>query len=367
MSNVFGVDKVYGTLSLCKAKPENRGRGRCHHADHLELSESEAMPEKIQKLNEEKLSEYFNPLKSEKAKDDFPEDVTPNHISSHKGGLALNRSEFDEANLELSESFPEENWAAIQDFYKVFNTRLTDGRIQLLFDDSVENIHSYLNSDEPTAKKVRQFLGKEVDLKTFSELLVHNVRSMTQSFSWTPRKPESIRRIVLTSVANDMTKERYVASVLFFGGRCCYCNQVLTRGVSSSQATGEHITPLAPDNPGNPPGTTRYGNMALCCRACNSERGNEHLETWMKRTNRVPDHLKEPSLNRIKTFRRFALYRDFNEKDGEIISSSVKALHSFVQNERQEARNKNEEIDAKKVTDKVKITIHDLSTYLRQG
>lgn len=37
---VFGVDATTGTLSECKAKPENRGKGSCRHADHHKLDEA---------------------------------------------------------------------------------------------------------------------------------------------------------------------------------------------------------------------------------------------------------------------------------------------------------------------------------------
>lgn len=367
MSNIFGVDKVYGTISICRAKTQNRGRGRCPHGDHLELTEDESSPENIQKFNEERLAVHFHPLKGEKGKDTFPENLSTNNISTHKGGGTLTRDDFNEATIKLSEAFPEENWDTIQDFYNTFHTRISDGRIQSLFNDTVDNIHSYLNSNDPTVLKVREFLGKDIDLKTFSELLLYNVKSMTHSSYWTPKRSDSIRRIILTSINNDMTKERYVASILFFGGRCCYCNRVLRRGLGENQATGEHITPLNPDEKDSPPGTTRYGNMALCCRACNNERGTENLEKWMNRTKRVPEHLKESSLTRIKTFRRFALYREMTPKEGEIISTTVEKLHSFVQNERQLSIKNKTEIDTKKISDQIKVTIQDLSTLLRQG
>lgn len=47
----YGVSES-GTLEKCRAKPENRGKGRCTHGDHIEVSQSQIDNGEVDKFNE---------------------------------------------------------------------------------------------------------------------------------------------------------------------------------------------------------------------------------------------------------------------------------------------------------------------------
>lgn len=344
----YGVDPKDGTLSPCKAKPENRGRGNCYHEDHHELDQSQ---EVIDRFNEEKLKELYGAPPVHKKAAPTPTAPKPpsasltakkpgflgkpkgsRSVPSPGGGRDLSQEEFRTATRELAEAFPEEDWDYINQFYQDFNELVTEEELQdhTNFKHATESLHAYLSSDGETPHKIREFLGSDVDLKTFSFILVSGVKSM--------RMPTALRndkgrvplvRIVNTSLNNDMTRERYVASVLFFGGRCCYCNCVLTKNVGADdQATGEHITPLTPSQEGGVCSGTRYGNMALACMGCNNERGNKALDEWIHETKRVSAENKDASLDRIKKFRAFALYREYTPEESAKIMGTIDELRA---------------------------------------
>lgn len=52
-----------GTVSVCRARPENVGRGRCKHIEHVESSLSDA---EISKINEDALEKQHEILKGVK-------------------------------------------------------------------------------------------------------------------------------------------------------------------------------------------------------------------------------------------------------------------------------------------------------------
>lgn len=207
---------------------------------------------------------------------------------------------------------------------------------------------------------MREFLGKDVNLRDLSEILVLQVGSMTATSKWSHGK-SSVRRAILTALNNDMTKERYVASVLFFGGRCCYCNNVLRKGPPpEKQASGEHITPISPSKKGESVGSTRYGNMALACVACNKERANKDLLKFIQETKRIKKDEKINVLARIQNFRNFALYEDYSDSYCKKIEKTIQEVSEFEKSFRNPDGTFNETDVRQKVREKIKIAVFDL-------
>lgn len=356
MLQTYGVDPEVGTLSPCKARPENRGRGRCFHEDHHDLDEATFTPAVVQKYNEEKLAAHHGVTTTLKAK--------PKPPVKSWGGRDLTRQEFTSGSQALAESFPQEEWETLHRFYRKYEARLQDEEVLKSHRNAASAIYSYLTSSDEDAQRVRAFLGPQVSLRTFSEILTTQVGRMTREEVFrNDGKGNPLGRLVLSSVSNDMTKERYVASVLFFGGRCCYCNNVLTRGQGVHQASAEHITPLNPKEP--PPGATRYGNMALACIPCNKERKNEDLEEWVKGTERIPEEGKEAVLSRIKDFRNFALYREYSPEESAAIASTITFLEGEVSKHPQDAQGRRSWEAVKEIETTLKVALHDLRTHLR--
>lgn len=322
---IFGVSTTDGTLSVCKAKPENRGRGRCPHSEHHELEGPMAAPAVIQAYNEEQLASTFGSISTMKK-------LQPTNpaVPSPGGGVGMSRREFSEASYELAGAFPQEDWDYINEFCHEFESRLEDEEYQSHFSSAQESVQAYLMSDSPVASRIRDFLGPEIDMDTFSTILVREVRSMRAQLPLINSKNrQSLSRIIGTNLNNDMTRERYVASVLFFGGRCCYCNCVLTKDEAETKATGEHITPLSSESGSPIVGGTRYGNMALACWGCNNERGNKDLGVWLKETKRFPLEEKKAAIRRIQSFREFALYREYTPQQSELIRKTTSELVSL--------------------------------------
>lgn len=314
----FGVSED-GTLSPCRAKPENRGRGKCFHADHRDLTDKESSPERVQAFNESVLAKSYST---------FPTTVA---VVNEKTGISLSSSEFNAATEEISDAFPQDSWNLLRSFTQEFSSILeNEEKLNRSKDEAKLSIEAYLNSDTPMADKIRQYLGPEMNPKTFAALIVNEVRAMSSHIALRNKSgSDSMTRIVLSSVANDMTKKRYLASVLFFAGRCCYCSKTLSKEEGPTQATGEHLTPLTPEKPGAPIGVTRYGNMALACRRCNDDRGNKDLEEWVTGTKTIPQEMKTATLAKIKAFRDFTLYEEYSEEQSQKLISRVQELRDY--------------------------------------
>lgn len=310
----YGVNSD-GYLTLCKAKPENRGKGRCNHADHVELN---ASTEEINTLNEKILAQRYPEVKVNKAV-----------IDNDWGGRTLSKEEFNSSVNAVAQQFHNEDYTFIKEFYNKYDARFRDANLKKRFKNATDNVHDFLSSNDPVAVQTREYLGKEVNLRTFSEILAKSVGAMTESAHWKNNgQSPRLHRVLLTNVNNDMTKERYVASVMFFGGRCCYCRKVLTRDGTPQAASGEHITPINPDSP--PPGSTRFGNMALACIECNKKRGNEQFDKWIENTDAYSNEQKQAIVGRIQKFRNYALYSDYTIDQEKEVTRSVNKIRKVM-------------------------------------
>jgi len=356
---VYGT-KPDGTLNVCRAKPEYRGRGTCKHEEHVELERAGAEAF-VAKYNEKALEEYYAQQEKEREallkNRRMPENVSADEIQSHSGGRVLSKEELTRGANKVSESFKKNDWEFINEFNKKYDSRMGFNH---RFKDAAENISDYLKSDDETASKLRDFLGDEVNLDEFSEIIVYQVKAMNYAEKWVKGKRPSMKRVIFSTLNNDMTKKRYISSVLFFGGRCCYCNKVLRKNPPPGhQASGEHITPLSPENPDAVHGGTRYGNMALACVACNRDRKNTDLVEWVSKTRCIPAKDKVFVLGRIQAFREFALYEEYTKEENDRILETVNELQDFVakcrKGDGQYIDNYNELIN-----ERLKIALYDL-------
>lgn len=328
-TKTFGTTKN-GTLQICRAKPENRGRYNCKHGEHVVFTQDELKNNAVQKFNEKVLAKTHNIVRV-KNKSSLPNNFSLDNIQNSSSSVSLTKKELDEVSNSLASEFNTDDYEFIKDFYENYSNVLSDEISNRKFDHASVKVHEYLVSDDETAVKTREFLGKNVDMEDFSVLLVANVGSMTKSYKWDIRQNTNTRRTVMSTIDNDMTKERYVASVMFFGGRCCYCNKVLRKGPPiSHQASGEHITPISPQNKETTPGTTRYGNMALACVKCNNSRKNEDLTEWLSKTKMVREEEKPKVLARIKAFRKFALYSENDPSRTVKINNVIEELDNKI-------------------------------------
>lgn len=360
MSNyvVYG-HKSDGTLSICRAKPEFRGKGNCKHGDHIELSKTDVSIF-VKEYNEEVLAEKYNQDQGIVKNSQYPQNVSSESIQSHSRGAVLSKEELTQGANKIAALFRNEDWKMIQDFYSRYHRRLSDSELNKKFEDAPANIADYLKSDDETAVRLREFLGRKVDLDELSSIMVYQVKAMTAAEKWRINKRASMVRIVFSSLNNDMTKERYIASVLFFGGRCCYCNNVLRKNPPpGNQASGEHLTPLSPDDPDGIHGGTRYGNMALACVSCNRDRKNTELVEWIQKTRRIPLKDKKFALGRIQAFREFALYKDYSKVESARISEKAKELQDFVSSQRKEDGTYKDDAESR-IQERIKIALYDL-------
>lgn len=351
--------KPDGTLDVCRARPENFGKGKCNHSTHTPVTLVDVEKGVVRKFNEAVLEKQHGGLSKNRRSDRTPRGVTSNRISSHEGGKVISQAELLASSQKVADSFSEDYWKFVQKFYDNIEDKFVEGRSRAA-DKAAVGIESYLNSDDEDAVKTREFLGKDVDLKEFSRILTKEVGSMTTPATWV--EDRSVNRVILTALDNDMTKERYVASVMFFGGRCCYCNVVLRKSPPKrQQASGEHLTPVSPENPGQVHGGTRYGNMALACIQCNSDRGNQEMVSWVQETRCIPEEEKASVLGRIQAFRKFTLYHEYTQEENDRIVVKMKELNNQVHRARRSARGKElSEQQRQNIRNDIKIALYDL-------
>lgn len=223
------------------------------------------------------------------------------------------------------------DWGFIKGFCEGYHRRLENDSAFDYFDTATDNIYHYLSSDDVDACRVREFLGPDINLYEFADMVLNPIGAMTSKELW-PSRRTSIRRTVLSAIDNNMSTDNYIASVLFFGGRCCYCNRPLHRNPPrSGQASGEHITPISPSDESHVPGATTFGNMALCCLKCNKDRGNTELASWLLSTRRLDAQQRVISFARIQAFREYAGYREYTLREAVAIENEIARLEELME------------------------------------
>lgn len=356
---VFGKRRD-GTLEICKAKEENRGKGRCFHYEHIEVTRDQLHDSFVQRFNERVLEEKYGPthtiqVNSNSVPINSSEKVRPSLRSE-----PMSKEELLKASEALAEQISDEDWSMLKDFQDEWHRRVSDGELTRRLGGVEKNLEDYLKSDSKVAIETRRFLG-DIDLSDFSEVITGEVSSMTNVSRWYHRL-NSVSRPILTALNNDMNKERYIASIMFFGGRCCYCNNPLRRRPPRDrQASGEHLTALSPSPGGEEKyGSTRYGNMALACVRCNQDRGNKEMVEFIRTSKHISDSERANVLGRIKAFRKFALYEEFPPKKNRAIGRAISELNSEIHEERREGGGRLSREKAEYFKKKIKETIYDL-------
>lgn len=325
-----------GCVERCRAKPENRGRGRCPHGEHVALTDAQA-----QEINQERLSgvvpgfhvgagESANNVAGDGARvvgarpgagrvggvrvprpGGVPK-PSPGVFHNSRASRPLTAKELSEQSARVAASLDEETW----------------GSIRALWERAGEKARGLflaeLDADTEDGRRLRAYLGEGVKTSDVADILAFNIGQMTAPVP-VKSKDTKLSRHALTAFDNDMNKSRYVMSVLAFGGRCCYCNRPLHRGEpADGQATAEHITPVNPRGGSTVRGATRYGNMALACVACNRARGNQELEEWVLVTGRIPDREeKARCLARIREFRAYAGYEEYTAEQTKRLNREI--------------------------------------------
>lgn len=320
-TRTFGVAED-GTLTVCRAKPENRGKGRCKHSEHIELTTEDLRSGFIQSHNEDVLRTLYA-----KAGVDALGKISRRALieaTNPKPADDYEMAELREASDKVAEQISDRDFRLVQEFYRKYE-RFTAPEVWHNDTETLptEKVQRYLESDEPTVVKLREYLG-DVSLKDVSDILLLEVGAMTNAYEWSSGSRSSVPRAYLSTLKNDMDKQNYVASVLFFRGRCCYCDRSLSRdGALAEQPTGEHITPVKPESDSAIVGGTRFGNMALACQRCNSDRGNKDLHSWINGTPYVAREQKPIALGRIQAFRSFAKYEEYTQEKSDLIRERI--------------------------------------------
>jgi hypothetical protein len=331
-SKVFGT-RDDGTLTVCRALPENRGTGTCRHAAHIELSEEQLKTGYLRTFNEEAVRKSV----ASGVETVF---ATVSKAKAESAGTRKRRNTAAFAKLlteatELEPTLPRGDFDLVKSVYGDFAKPY--GEEAPL--DRVAAMESYLTSDAPTAVKLREYLGPDTNYPAISDLLMNEVGGMTTAHRWSTSGRHSISRVILTALHNDMDRENYVASVLYFKGKCCYCQKTLGRNAGGKIAlpTGEHITPITPQQAGAPVGGTRFGNVALACNRCNKSRGNEELHAWLKQKNGSgQDMVPAEALARINAFRKFSGYTDYTPEETELVRKAAMSIQGAVNSLRNE-------------------------------
>lgn len=327
MKTIVGI-KYDGTMSICKATPEHRGKGSCKHFEHEELETNE-ITTYIKEYNEKNLQkrhEIFGTLKKKPSR------------KQRKKILVLeemwNETELIKSAKKEEKTFQELDRRLASDFYNKYVTL----KNSLNEDENIKRINEYLQSDDETAIKIREYLEVE-DISYLSHLIVRKPNSMSEQ-RWTSRGKVSAARCIMSKIDNDMTDEKYITSVLYFKGRCCYCDRILDKTNPSVIATGEHLTSVSRDSENTPPGATKYGNMTLCCNSCNSKRQDNDIVKWLAKTDMIKKPIKPYALARINAFRKFTNYKEYSSTESNVINEAIKEASNFIEQFRNDKHTK---------------------------
>jgi 5-methylcytosine-specific restriction endonuclease McrA len=93
-----------------------------------------------------------------------------------------------------------------------------------------------------------------------------------------------------TGVEPKLSLMDWAAALAYFGGKCMYCGKPASR---RGQLTKEHIIPVSHG------GHTEKTNIGPACRACNTSKNNNDMETWYRKQK----FFDEERLKRVKAWR----------------------------------------------------------------
>lgn len=138
MSKVYGVNAKTKELTICRAKPENRGKGNCPHLDeHIEgdLNNPEFAQQAenlIQKHVNNNTDDFFSTMTKTNNKNDNNKIPLPSSskliVQNSPNTLALSREEFDSTSQALTKSIPEDEWDEINKISSLKNKQCKEVR-----------------------------------------------------------------------------------------------------------------------------------------------------------------------------------------------------------------------------------------------
>lgn len=251
--------------------------------------------------------------------------------SAARDGKPIRRRELDHAAAIVNGNISEEDWrniqAATDDLY-VMVRETGQGRVPK---ERIRNIKSQvvaaLKSDDPSMKAYRAYMGRDVDVSDLADLIVLAPKTL-----YSPSKIDenSPARNLMTRTGNDMNHKRVIATVMYFAGRCCYCGRPLKKGRAGSKApdtaTVDHLDPIAPQSFNEIPGETKFGNVALCCYACNKAKGNTSLGRYIASDNGMSKEEKVASIDRLMKFREYTMYQPMSKAQAKMTARCVRGL-----------------------------------------
>jgi len=330
-TKIFGT-RADGTIVFCRALPENRGKGNCPHGDHMELTEEQLKSGFIVKFNEAAIQKHIE-TGGTSLFPELPKKPKESSTARKKRSIAELKKLREDAEA-LAPLFTQEDFDLVKGVSDDFARVVANGKFSNISDvKSAESMENYLLSDEPRAVKLREYLGEDTDYTALSDLLMTEVGGMSSAHRWSTSGRHSIARVILTNLNNDMDRTNYVTSVLYFKGKCCYCEKSLSRNPGGKVAlpTGEHITPVTPMDETSAVGGTRFGNVALACNRCNKSRANSDLHMWLKDKG-VPVAVEKRgrALARINSFRKFAGYREYSASEAKLIREAAERVQVHV-------------------------------------
>jgi len=327
---IVGV-KHDGSVSICKAAPEHRGKGSCKHFEHLEINENTA-EEYITKRNEEILQRTYhifgNIKKRKPSRKERRRIIDLNNF--------WNLEELNKESLEVESQYESPSERSIEEIHSIYNKAKMNNNSE---EEAVKKITDFLNSNSETAFEIRNFLGDGSNIEAFAWLIVKKPNGMNKQ-RWTSSGKVSASRAVLSNLHYDLDDKKYIASVLFFKGRCCYCNRTLDSKNRSSMPTAEHLTPVSAEKPDSIRGSTRYGNMTLCCNLCNTKRQDQNIADWLAQTSTVKKDNKPYSLGRINAFRAYTGYQEYTVEENSLINESIRKVVDFTDSFRNDKETK---------------------------
>lgn len=111
MSKTFGRNPN-GTLSVCRAKPENIGKYNCNHSEHFNFTEQELREGALNK----KVEEFFNKKRVSLNKNSIP-DQQEGLYSNTINGEYITKEELQSGAKSVSENFDRDTFNFLREFY----------------------------------------------------------------------------------------------------------------------------------------------------------------------------------------------------------------------------------------------------------
>jgi 5-methylcytosine-specific restriction endonuclease McrA len=260
-------------------------------------------------------------------------------------GRPISPNDIDSSAEQLSSMVTEQQWEDIQsatdtlyatyksEYHKVIGTRWNDKKDIPLEDykkveDKLTNV--LVNSQDPSFIAYRKYLGDDVRPSELSALITRCPLSLSRRAD--PRF-DTVQRCILTRTSNDMDKKHVIATVLYFGGRCCYCGRPIKKGgqrASKRTATADHLDPIKPDD-NRIPGETKFGNVVLCCARCNSKKSNLPMKSWLVSTKILNDDNAQRvrAYKCVLDFRKYALYSPMSEKKAAVARAEIAKVQEY--------------------------------------